>query len=54
MGRLPALMGQPAGGSLTADQWLIAATVVCPIAVRLKQLRVHSFTLAVLAPANMG
>ncbi|EPS99806.1 hypothetical protein FOMPIDRAFT_1030690 [Fomitopsis schrenkii] len=33
MGRLPALMGQPAGGSLTADQWLIAATVVCPIAL---------------------
>ena len=30
-------MGQPAGGSLTADQWLIAATVICPIAVSLSQ-----------------
>jgi hypothetical protein len=26
-------MGVPAGGSLTADQWLIAATAVCPVAV---------------------
>lgn len=34
MGRLPALMGIPAGGSLTADQWSIAATVVLPLAVR--------------------
>ncbi|TFY72264.1 hypothetical protein EVG20_g747 [Dentipellis fragilis] len=33
LGRLPSLMGQPAGGSLTADKWLIAATVVCPIAL---------------------
>ncbi|KAJ7599532.1 hypothetical protein C8J56DRAFT_1040411 [Mycena floridula] len=32
MGRLPALMGEPAGGSLTADQWLVAATVICPLA----------------------
>lgn len=31
LGRLPALMGEPAGGSLTADQWLIAATIVCPL-----------------------
>jgi hypothetical protein len=27
-------MGVPAGGSLTADQWLLMATVVGPIAVR--------------------
>ncbi|KAF7377085.1 hypothetical protein MSAN_00127100 [Mycena sanguinolenta] len=33
LGRLPSLMGVPAGGSLTADQWLIAAIVVCPILV---------------------
>ncbi|EPS97090.1 hypothetical protein FOMPIDRAFT_1129209, partial [Fomitopsis schrenkii] len=33
LGRLPTLMGQPAGGSLTADQWLIAATVILPIAL---------------------
>jgi hypothetical protein len=26
-------MGAPAGGSLTADQWLTAATVVLPLAV---------------------
>lgn len=30
---MPTLMGIPAGGSLTADQWLLAATVVIPIAV---------------------
>jgi hypothetical protein len=34
LGRLPAMMGVPAGGSLTADQWLLMATVVGPIAVR--------------------
>ncbi|THU96176.1 hypothetical protein K435DRAFT_819510 [Dendrothele bispora CBS 962.96] len=33
LGRLPALMGEPAGGSLTADQWLIAATVICPLII---------------------
>ncbi|KAK0470420.1 uncharacterized protein EV420DRAFT_1616565 [Desarmillaria tabescens] len=33
LGRLPAMMGEPAGGSLTADQWLIAATIVCPIII---------------------
>lgn len=33
LGRLPTLMGVPAGGSLTADQWLLMATVVGPIAV---------------------
>jgi hypothetical protein len=27
-------MGGPAGGSLTADQWLVFATVVAPLAVR--------------------
>lgn len=34
LGRLPALVGEPAGGSLTADQWLVFATVVAPFAVR--------------------
>ncbi|KAK0432003.1 hypothetical protein EV421DRAFT_1911298 [Armillaria borealis] len=33
LGHLPAMMGEPAGGSLTADQWLIATTIVCPIIV---------------------
>ncbi|VDB84878.1 unnamed protein product [Peniophora sp. CBMAI 1063] len=33
LGRVPSLMGEPAGGSLTADQWLIAATLVCPFAI---------------------
>ena len=38
LGRLPSLMGIPAGGSLTADQWLIAALIVLPVAVRLPLL----------------
>ncbi|KAI8985713.1 hypothetical protein BD414DRAFT_394137, partial [Trametes punicea] len=33
LGRLPRLIGEPAGGSLTADQWLILAMVVGPLAV---------------------
>ncbi|RXW14412.1 hypothetical protein EST38_g11447 [Candolleomyces aberdarensis] len=33
LGRLPALIGEPAGGSLTADQWLVMAPVVAPIAI---------------------
>lgn len=33
-GRLPRMVGVPAGGSLTADQWLLLATVVAPLAVR--------------------
>ncbi|KAI0054356.1 hypothetical protein BV25DRAFT_1951632 [Artomyces pyxidatus] len=33
LGRLPTLVGIPAGGSLTADQWLLLATVVGPIAI---------------------
>lgn len=33
LGRLPSLIGEPAGGSLTADQWLVFATVVAPLAV---------------------
>ncbi|KAF8055688.1 hypothetical protein FPV67DRAFT_1679823 [Lyophyllum atratum] len=33
LGRLPAMMGEPAGGSLTADQWLVAATIVCPLII---------------------
>ncbi|KAI1783783.1 hypothetical protein LXA43DRAFT_1067338 [Ganoderma leucocontextum] len=31
LGRLPRLIGEPAGGSLTADQWLILATIIGPI-----------------------
>jgi hypothetical protein len=38
LGRLPALISEPAGGSLTADQWLVMATVVAPIAVSLFEL----------------
>jgi hypothetical protein len=34
LGRLPSLIREPAGGSLTADQWLVFATVVAPLAVR--------------------
>ncbi|KAJ7583887.1 hypothetical protein C8J56DRAFT_1166808 [Mycena floridula] len=33
LGRLPSLIGEPAGGSLTADQWLVLATVVAPLAI---------------------
>lgn len=31
---MPSLMDVPAGGSLTADQWLIAALIVISVAVR--------------------
>ncbi|KAL6307236.1 hypothetical protein BKA93DRAFT_926583 [Sparassis latifolia] len=33
LGRLPNLIGEPAGGSLTADQWMVLATVVGPLAI---------------------
>ncbi|KAJ7156359.1 hypothetical protein C8R46DRAFT_1115786 [Mycena filopes] len=33
LGRLPSLIGEPAGGSLTADQWLNFATVVASLAI---------------------
>ncbi|KZP21905.1 hypothetical protein FIBSPDRAFT_739745 [Athelia psychrophila] len=33
LGRLPSLIGIPAGGSLTADQWLLLAVVVAPVAI---------------------
>ncbi|KAI0072971.1 hypothetical protein K474DRAFT_1686422 [Panus rudis PR-1116 ss-1] len=33
LGRLPSLVGEPAGGSLTADQWRILATVVGPLVI---------------------
>lgn len=33
LGRLPALVGEPAGGSLTADQWMVLAIVVGPLAI---------------------
>ena len=33
VGRLPQLIGEPAGGSLTADQWLVLATIVGPLVV---------------------
>lgn len=35
LGRLPTLIGEPAGGSLTADQWLVFATIVAPIIIPL-------------------
>ncbi|KAI0323378.1 hypothetical protein GY45DRAFT_1376364 [Cubamyces sp. BRFM 1775] len=35
LGRLPRLIGEPAGGSLTADQWLILATIVGPLIARI-------------------
>lgn len=41
-------MGQPAGGSLTADQWLVTSTVVCPIAVT-----IYSFDLETLNLYNI-
>lgn len=42
LGRLPSLIGEPAGGSLTADQWLVFATVVAPLAVcSLTCYRIH-------------
>ncbi|KAI0685851.1 hypothetical protein C8T65DRAFT_835719 [Cerioporus squamosus] len=31
LGRLPHLVGEPAGGSLTSDQWMLLATVVAPM-----------------------
>lgn len=40
LGRLPSLIGEPAGGSLTADQWLVFVTVVAPIAVSWSRLSV--------------
>lgn len=33
VGRLPTMVGEPAGGSLTADQWMILATVIGPLVV---------------------
>ncbi|KAE9386142.1 hypothetical protein BT96DRAFT_960642 [Gymnopus androsaceus JB14] len=33
LGCLPALIGEPAGGSLTADQWLVFSTIVAPLTV---------------------
>ncbi|KAJ7170889.1 hypothetical protein C8R43DRAFT_1120617 [Mycena crocata] len=33
LGRLPSLIGEPAGGSLTADQWLNFCTIVAPLAI---------------------
>ncbi|TFK47537.1 hypothetical protein OE88DRAFT_1714432 [Heliocybe sulcata] len=33
LGHLPSLIGEPAGGSLTADQWRILATVVSPLVI---------------------
>ena len=34
IGRLPTTVGEPSGGSLSADQWLTLALAVGPIAVR--------------------
>ncbi|KAJ7816338.1 hypothetical protein B0H13DRAFT_1923633 [Mycena leptocephala] len=33
LGRLPSLIGEPAGGSLTADQWLVFCTIVAPLII---------------------
>ncbi|KAF7348324.1 hypothetical protein MSAN_01786200 [Mycena sanguinolenta] len=33
LGRLPSLIGEPAGGSLTADQWLNFCTIVAPLTI---------------------
>ncbi|RXW12469.1 hypothetical protein EST38_g13387 [Candolleomyces aberdarensis] len=33
LGQLPSLVGIPAGGSLTADQWMLMATVIASIAI---------------------
>lgn len=33
LGRLPVKIGKPAGGSLTADQWIILGTVMGPLIV---------------------
>jgi hypothetical protein len=41
LGRLPNLIGEPAGGSLTADQWLNFATVVAPLAVSSRSAKVQ-------------
>lgn len=42
LGRLPKLIGEPAGRSLTADQWLILATIVGPLVVCVCVLRTRS------------
>lgn len=43
LGRLPSLIGEPAGGSLTADQWMVFTTVVAPLAVDMGPfLHLHS------------
>lgn len=31
---LPTMVGEPAGGSLTSDQWMLLATVFGPLVVR--------------------
>ena len=41
-GKLPTDIGEPSGGSLTADQWLLLATVYGPIVVR-NSSRFYSF-----------
>ncbi|KAJ7814371.1 hypothetical protein B0H13DRAFT_1924870 [Mycena leptocephala] len=33
LGRLPSLIGEPTGGSLTADQWLVFCTIVAPLII---------------------
>ncbi|KAJ7739013.1 hypothetical protein B0H16DRAFT_1729688 [Mycena metata] len=33
LGRLPSLIGEPAGGSLTAEQWLVFAKIVAPLII---------------------
>jgi hypothetical protein len=54
LGQLPALMGDTAGGSLTADQWLIAAIAVCPIAVSLTWLVLMHTADTFIGTSNLG
>lgn len=42
LGHLLELIGEPVGGSLTADQWLILATIVGPLVVCVLILRTRS------------
>ncbi len=35
MAMLPSAVGEPVGGSLTADQWMLLATIFGPVTVSL-------------------
>ncbi|KAI0069570.1 hypothetical protein K474DRAFT_1714113 [Panus rudis PR-1116 ss-1] len=53
LGRLPSLVGEPAGGSLTADQWRILATVVGPL-VRASKARTKTRAVTPQDPRSSG